>query len=387
MKSMKTMPSTYSEILNRFFQVEKVWDYSLKNTADACRHFWNPEKSFKSIHIAGTNGKGSVSKMVFQILKDAGKRVGVYTSPHLIDIRERFETGDWLISKENFSRHAMRIIEYGGDLSYFERCAVLAFLYFREQWVEYAVIEVWLWGRLDATNVITPIISAITSIGYDHMEFLGETLEEIAYEKWGIIKPWIPVVLYAPNPTLEQIARERGAPVILPKIKRHETNLLWAHQESNAHIAYEIWKLIWIDEVTIEQALLHVHHPGRMQYLYPNLLVDWAHNEEWLRMLKLYLERIASDQKDIEIVYCFNLKSWKGAHLVTDTFPLVQEWYIVRGENPLLSDAEHLKDAIREQWRIAHIVTPQELLLQREKNKNKLFVVFGSLYLLGELLK
>lgn len=387
MKSMKTTPSTYNEILGKFFQVEKVWDYSLKNTEDACRFFWNPEKSFRSIHIAWTNGKGSVSKMIFQILKDARKNVGIYTSPHLIDIRERFETEQWQISEEDFVKYATMIIEYWGNLSYFERCTILAFLYFRDQKSEFGVIEVWLGGRFDATNVITPIISAITSIGYDHMEFLWDTLEQIASEKWGIIKPWVPVVLYDHNPTLEQIAHHQNSPIIIPEIEKRTTNLLWHHQQSNARIAYEVWKRIGIDEATIEQALLHVHHPGRMQYLYPNLLIDGAHNEEGLRMLREYLQTLIQNQKDIDLVYCFNLKAWKNTQLVTDIFPLVSEWHIIKGENPLLSDAESLKTEIVEQWKTAHIITPQELLLKRKNHQNKLFVVFGSLYLLGELLK
>lgn len=117
------------------------------------------------------------------MLKENGNKVGVYTSPHNISIRERFETEDGLITEEDFALYAEKIIAYGGGLSYYEKCVMLAFLYFRNRGCEYAVIEVGMGGRLDATNIIAPILSVITSISYDHMEFLGYTLEEIASEK------------------------------------------------------------------------------------------------------------------------------------------------------------------------------------------------------------
>ncbi|MBP9780168.1 hypothetical protein KBD33_06155 [Candidatus Gracilibacteria bacterium] len=383
---MKTIPSTYNSMLEKFFQVEKIGDYSLANTQNACAFFGNPEKHFKSIHIAGTNGKGSVSKMVFQILKESGKNVGVYTSPHLIDIRERFETEKGQITEEDFVHYADMIIKYGGNLSYFERCAVLAFLYFRDQGAEYGVIEVGLGGRLDATNVITPIVSAITGIGYDHMEFLGETLDEIAYEKGGIIKPGVPVILYNHNSILEKIAQERGSEIIIPKTRNIVTNLLGAHQLRNANIAYEIGKLLGIDEYTINQALLHIDHPGRMQYLYPNLLIDGAHNEEGLTKLREYLSTLDTSPFS-EIVYCFNLKAGKNVNLVTNVFSEIEQWHIIEGKNPLLSNAEALKEKLKDEGKFASIITPAKLLEQRENNEKKLFVVFGSLYLLGELLK
>ena len=214
---MSNISGEYSEILTRFFHTEKVWTYTLEKIQKACEHFRNPEDTYKCIHIAGTNGKGSVSKMIFQILKQSGKKVWVYTSPHLTDIRERFETDRWLISKSDFMGYAKQIIKYGDNLSYFEKCALLAFLYFRDQWCEYSVIEVGMWWRLDATNIIKPILSVITSIGYDHMEFLWDSLEKIAAEKWGIIKTNIPVILYGKNETLEAIAREKNSKIILPK--------------------------------------------------------------------------------------------------------------------------------------------------------------------------
>lgn len=133
--------------------------------------------------------------MIFQMLHDSGKSVGIYTSPHITDIRERFQTNRGMITQEDFCLYAEKILSYPQTLSYFERCVLLAFLYFHDQNVEYAVIEVGMGGRLDATNIITPILSIITSISLDHTEFLGDTIEAIAREKGGIIKTGIPVIL------------------------------------------------------------------------------------------------------------------------------------------------------------------------------------------------
>ncbi|MBC7498772.1 hypothetical protein H7170_03965 [Candidatus Gracilibacteria bacterium] len=215
----------------------------------------------------------------------SGKKVGVYTSPHNIDIRERFEMEDGLISESDFVSYVTRIMEYDGNLSYYERCTLLAFLYFRDSGCEYAIMEVGMGGRLDATNIITPIPSIIISISYDHMEFLRNTLEEIAREKGGIIKPGVPVILYGENPTLEFIANEKNAKVIFAKERRVITNLLGNHQLSNARIAYEAGVFVGIPSLTIREALLAVDHPGRLQYLRSNLLVDGAHNEDGMNKL------------------------------------------------------------------------------------------------------
>lgn len=145
---------------------------SLDRMKRACAYFGNPEKSFSVIHIGGTNGKGSVARMVFQVLKEAGDTVGIYTSPNLISIHERFETNRGLIDDENLERYMLQVLSYPESLNFFERCTLLAFLYFRDMHTRYVVLEVGLGGRLDPTNVVDPIITAITNIGYDHMEFL-----------------------------------------------------------------------------------------------------------------------------------------------------------------------------------------------------------------------
>ncbi|MBC7503613.1 hypothetical protein H7169_01460 [Candidatus Gracilibacteria bacterium] len=376
---------TYEDILKEFFQTEYIGEYTLANIQRACDYFGNPQDSLKSIHIAGTNGKGSVSKMIFQILKRSGKKVGVYTSPHNIDIRERFETQTGLISESDFVIYVTQIMEYDEKLSYYERCTLLAFLYFRHIGCEYAIMEVGMGGRLDATNIITPILSIITSISYDHMEFLGNTLEEIAGEKGGIIKPGIPVILYGSNPTLETMANNQMSPIFFPKERRVITNLLGEHQISNARIAYEAGVLLGMRTEIIEEALLEVNHPGRLQYLRPNILIDGAHNEGGMKKLHIYLE--GQKGKWDDIVYCFNLKSGKHAHLVLNIFTEVDSWYIVNSSGFRICDAQGLSDEVEKLGKNASILTPEEVFMKANKYPYSLFVVFGSLYMMREFLE
>ncbi len=445
------MNSTYQNILKQFFHSETTNDYTLEKITRACTFFGNPQDSFLSIHIAGTNGKGSVSKMIFQILKESGKSVWVYTSPHNIDIRERFETAncwteqdfstsppwrirskwqiglysvistesralgmtrypaltvpssDGLISEDRFVSYVEQIVAYGWGLSYYEKCVLLAFLYFRDVGCEYAVIEVGMGGRLDATNIIMPILSVITSISYDHMEFLGNTLEAIAYEKWGIIKPEVPVILYGPNPTLVSIAEKQHAPIIFPELRTVITNMLGEHQISNARIAYEAGIFLGIEEETIENALLHVDHHGRLEYLSENFLIDGAHNEDGMRKLQIYLDALHSrhcevrsnpcsvfkndkDWKWDEIIYSFNLKEGKHASLVLDIFPEIRDWNIIASKGFKVSDARKMAQEVKESWKNVSILTPEALFDAVEKNPRTLFVVFGSLYMMGEFL-
>jgi len=169
----------------------------LERVAAFCRHLGNPQRNFFTIHVAGTNGKGSVSHIIAAVLQQAGYRTGLYTSPHLRDFRERIKVDGEMISKQkvvNFvDKYRDRMIETG--LSFFEMTTALAFDYFAQSDVEVAVIETGLGGRLDATNVIVPIVSVITNIGLEHTAFLGDTIQKIAAEKAGIIKKSIPVVL------------------------------------------------------------------------------------------------------------------------------------------------------------------------------------------------
>ena len=184
----------------------------LERIATFCQHLGNPQRNYYTIHVAGTNGKGSVSHMLASILREAGYRTGLFTSPHLTDFRERIRIDGEMIPKQkvvNFvDKHQDKMKEL--DLSFFEMTAAMAFDYFDQCDVEVAVIETGLGGRLDATNLITPILSIVTNVGFDHTEFLGETIEKIAAEKAGIIKKSIPVIVGQHSEAYDKVFVERA---------------------------------------------------------------------------------------------------------------------------------------------------------------------------------
>lgn len=220
---------TYAEATEYLFNVAPLFQNigsgaykeGLYNTQTLDAHFGYPHKFFRSIHVAGTNGKGSCSHTIAAILQDAGYKVGLYTSPHLVDFRERIRVNGVPISEERVISFVESEKYFFEPLypSFFELTTALAFLYFREQNVDVAVVEVGLGGRLDCTNIISPDLSIITNISYDHTQFLGNTLEQIAKEKAGIIKPSVPVVIGETNDCQEvknvfvQKALENSSPI------------------------------------------------------------------------------------------------------------------------------------------------------------------------------
>lgn len=199
---------------------DSAYKPGLERISDFCRHLGNPQRNFFTIHVAGTNGKGSVSHMLASVLQQAGYRTGLFTSPHLQDFRERIRVDGEMIPKQkvvNFvDKHQAKMLDL--QLSFFEMTAALAFDYFAQTDVEVAVIETGLGGRLDATNIILPVVSVITNIGMEHTALLGDTLPKIAAEKGGIIKKSIPVVIGESNErynaTLEEIAASARSRVI-----------------------------------------------------------------------------------------------------------------------------------------------------------------------------
>lgn len=224
----------YQETLNYLYNSTPVFEHvgavaykeGLQNTLALDKHFNHPHTNFKTIHIAGTNGKGSCSHSLSSILQEAGYKVGLYTSPHLVDFRERIRVNGQCISKE-------RVVEFVKDErkffeplhpSFFELTTALAFKYFDEQKVDIAIIEVGLGGRLDCTNIISPILSIITNISFDHTQFLGDTLAKIAGEKAGIIKKGVPVIIGEAN--------EETRPVFQTKANEVNSDIVFA--EDNA---------------------------------------------------------------------------------------------------------------------------------------------------------
>lgn len=378
------MITNYQQALDYFSPHEKVSKhYNLDAIRAVCEKLWNPHNSYKIIHIAGTNGKGSVSQMCFSILKKRGKKVGIFTSPHLITIRERWQTNKGYISKQDFTRITNIIQDIWCELSFFEKCCVLWFLYFQQQWCEYAIIEVGLGGLLDSTNIVQPIVTSITSIGYDHMNVLGDTLEEIASQKAGIIKSWIPIVLNFYNDIIEQQAKNMNASIIFTD-KSIATNLHGDYQTKNAALVYEICHYFGVPQEVIHQWLQQVSHPGRLDYILPNLLVDGAHNEQWLESLKTYIDTIKHSYS--QIIYCFSTKAWKEKDVrynILERFGVDEQYIIVDCDHYLLATIEDIIHACENISYTIHNL--QYIRYLAKSNKTILYVVFWSLYMIGWL--
>lgn len=269
----------------------------LSNTLALAKQLNNPEKTFKSIHVAGTNGKGSTSHMLASVLQEAGYKVGLYTSPHLKDFRERIKVNGIEVPEQfviDFVADNNFFLESQG-LSFFEMTVGMAFHYFAKAEVDIAIIEVGLGGRLDSTNIITPLVSVITNIDFDHMQMLGHTLPEIAFEKAGIIKPKIPVVIGEKQATIFTVfsakAEETDSPLILAsqEVSHFKTDLQGHYQLKNVNTAVATLTILkekgfLITEKHIKKGLLNVAQntglKGRWQVLSskPKVICDTAHN-------------------------------------------------------------------------------------------------------------
>jgi dihydrofolate synthase/folylpolyglutamate synthase len=273
----------------------------LDNTWTLDAHFGHPHQSFRTIHVAGTNGKGSVSHTLAAVLQSAGYKTGLYTSPHLVDFRERIRINGTPISKEYVIDFVERERSFFEPLhpSFFELATAMAFRYFADEQVDVAVIEVGLGGRLDCTNIIKPDLSIITNISFDHVQFLGDTLAKIATEKAGIIKPHTPVVIGETTPETKPVflakAVEVDAPIFFAEENDREDypgveyELKGIYQEKNKHTLFTALPLLkeagyHIDEETVREGFAHVVEltglMGRWQKLHdhPTLVCDTGHN-------------------------------------------------------------------------------------------------------------
>ena len=274
----------------------------LSNTLLFSKALGAPEKNFKSIHVAGTNGKGSTSHMLASVLQEAGYKVGLYTSPHLVDFRERIKINGKEISKAAVVAFvaAQKTFLESQQLSFFELTVGMAFDHFSREKVDFAVVEVGLGGRLDSTNILLPEVSVITNIGLDHTQFLGTTLEKIAFEKGGIIKKGIPVVIgeYQPEtfPVFERLSKERNAPLSLSSALVEWTptsDLKGNYQSHNLKtVVQTVVVLNALGHVVADEALQtglqsvvsNTGLLGRWQLLNaaPRTICDTAHNKEGL---------------------------------------------------------------------------------------------------------
>jgi len=401
----------------------------LENAYRLDEYFHQPHGNYKTIHVAGTNGKGSVCHMLAAVLQQSGYKVGLHTSPHLVDFRERIKVNGKSCSQKfviDFVRKHKKIIETIHP-SFFEVSIFMAFDYFARQSVDVAIIEVGLGGRLDTTNIITPVLSVITSIGKDHMDFLGDTLDKIAVEKAGIIKTGVPVVIGETNPAtasvFKRIAAERNAPVFfadqhykidyslfsldgfqvfnvkkedqvyLPNLKNA---LLGTYQRKNTITLLQAVDLLRengfaIAGIDVYAGLRKVVDltglKGRWQIVghNPGMVLDSAHNADGMREVVQQLATTAYETLHMVISFVND----KDVEAILVQLPAKARYYFTRSSVPRSMDQHELKQkAIR--YGLAGESYPDvEEAVQAARKKagrNDMILITGSMFLLADFL-
>lgn len=425
---------TYEETINYLFNATPVFEHigagaykeGLFNTNELDRHFGHPHSKFKSIHIAGTNGKGSCSHTIAAILQKAGYKVGLYTSPHLVDFRERIRINGECIDKQYVIDFVEQERSFFEPLhpSFFELTTAMAFKYFAEQKVDYAVVEVGLGGRLDCTNIITPQLSIITNISLDHTQFLGNTLAQIAAEKAGIIKQGVPVVIgEGTEETLsvfEAKAKASGSPIIFAEdddarevisasycdnggidyATRHfgalHGDLSGAYQQKNmntvlcaAHILFDMGVLA--NKECVSAAVSDVASAtglcGRWQKLSENPLVvcDTGHNVGGWQYLSKQI--VAQHCKTLRIV--FGMVDDKDVDTVLEMMPRNATYYFTQASCKRAFPAAQVKQKAAAHGIVGHdyadVSTAYEQALA-DSDKGDFVFVGGSSYVVADLL-
>lgn len=321
-----------------------AFNAKLDNIRSFTEFLGSPEKKFKTIHVGGTNGKGSSSHMLASILQEAGYKTGLYTSPHLKDFRERIRVDGKPVPKKfvsNFIKDNKVFLD-AHKLSFFEMTVGMAFKYFEFEKVDIAIIEVGLGGRLDSTNIITPEVSLITNIGYDHVEMLGDTIAKIAYEKAGIIKPGVPVVISEfqeeTSAVFSEVAQAKNSKItfaseVVPG--KYKTSLLGAYQAKNVKgVVATIQQLngFKVDEAHIAEGLRKVTANtgllGRWQVLGkdPLIVCDTAHNTEGLTLVLDQIKKQGAS--DLHLVIGFVKE--KNLEQIFPLFPKNANYYFCR---------------------------------------------------------
>ncbi len=377
----------------------------LSNTLKLSAHLNHPEQKFKSIHVGGTNGKGSTSHMLASILQEAGYKVGLYTSPHLKDFRERIRINGQVVSKQfviGFIKRNKAFLE-SNNLSFFEMTVGMAFDYFAKQKVDIAIIEVGLGGRLDSTNIITPELSVITNIGFDHMQFLGTTLPEIASEKAGIIKPNIPVVIGETQPETESVfknkAKENNSEIYFADQLIHkvfESDLKGSYQEHNKKTVIQSVTVLRqlgysISTSNLKKGLLNVVKnsglQGRWQVLqeHPKIVCDTAHNKEGLSYTMQQLQ--AESYNNLHIV--FGVVSDKDLDSIISLLPKNATYYFCKPNVQRGLDEDLLKGYFLDKGFIGNSYSSVNEALDAAKlnaNTDDLIYVGGSTFVVAEVL-
>lgn len=359
-----------------------------------------PQRGLPFVHIAGTNGKGSVSAFLSSILRKAGKKTGTFTSPHLVDFRERIMVDGQMIPKEAVTRLGNKLLsmDFGVQPTMFDYCLVMAVLYFKEQGCEIAVMETGLGGRLDSTNALgAPLVSIITKIGFDHMAILGNTLSAIATEKAGIIKPGSYVVLERQEPEAKKVLLDAAAGNAhtmltdedVKEASRYPMKLLGVHQWENAAAAKKAAEALLCDmpgrEQYIAEGIREARWPGRMEILSedPFLLVDGAHNGHGVLALSESLRYLYPGEKFHFIMGVLADKDYEN--MVEELLPLATDFVTVTPESSRALQGQKLAEFIEKKGiRAVCAGSVFEALTYWKKNTGRT-VLFGSLYFIGEI--
>ncbi len=403
---MKTYQDTLDWMFSKLPMYQKVggsaYRPGLERILAMDAHLDQPHRTFKSIHVAGTNGKGSTSHILASVLQSAGYKVGLYTSPHLLDFRERIKVNGQLITEKKVIQFIERHAAYfeSEQISFFEMTVGMAFDHFRESQVDYAIVEVGLGGRLDATNIIMPVLSVITNIGLDHTEFLGTTRTQIAKEKAGIIKSGIPVVVGQKDEetqkVFEEIALQQSSKLTFAKVQDQdwETDLKGVYQVQNIQTALTALACLNDPKInlhTIKQGFKNVISNtgllGRWQIIAdsPQLILDVGHNKEGLSFLVTELQKLEFGH--LHLIMGF-VKGKQVVDLIS-LFPSEASFYLSSPKIDRAIPLSTLKAELTESSKNIDFFPTVIDALNRARssaNTNDLILVCGSTFVVAEVL-
>jgi dihydrofolate synthase/folylpolyglutamate synthase len=411
---------TYAEAVQFLYSLRLFGaKFGLENTFKLVALAGNPQEKLRFIHVAGTNGKGSTCAMLESIYRASGLRVGLFTSPHLVSFRERIQLNRQLVSENEVVRLVAELQpllkQFPADHhpTFFEVVTVMALKFFCEQKCDLVIWETGLGGRLDSTNIVTPLASVITNIAFDHQQWLGDTIEKIAAEKAGIIKPGVPVVTAADEPealtVIEKTARENNSSLVKVgqasrlstfEQEKSETGatpvrrLLGDHQKLNAALALAAVEILQskipVSHEAIHKGLVDVNWPGRLQLIQrPNgqkILLDGAHNVAGAKALRDALEKHFPAVGRALVLGVLQDKDWQ--HICEMLAPLAGRIFTVPVASERAASANELAVACRAANPAAESLACASLNEALKRTAGDTFVVItGSLYLVGEALE
>ena len=402
---------TYQETLDYLFGRLPIYQRTgaaaykadIGNIVAASKYLGNPHTQFKSVHIAGTNGKGSTAHMLSSILQESGYKVGLYTSPHLKDFRERIRINGKMIAEQevvDFVKESKAIFEEM-ELSFFEFTVAMAFDYFANQQVDIAIIETGLGGRLDSTNILNPELTIITNIGLDHTNLLGNTLEKIAAEKGGIIKENTPIIIgrkqKETNTIFQNIAEEKNAHLMYSEPQQnYATDLKGEYQKENINTTItaieQLQEQGWaINSSNIEQGLLKIvantQLLGRWQTLseIPHIICDTGHNEDGIKQISKQLKNTKYEQ----LHFVFGTVNDKNLDSILSHLPKNASYYFCQANIPRAMDAKELQQKSAKYELKGNVFTIVKQALSKAKenaNASDLIFVGGSTFVVAEAL-